>query len=150
MEKKINAGKKASFAVLLKTFWRMWGLFLVIGLAACTTETHWSAGTVTPGRFYLHKLVIAGKREPMIDGYRCNIRPLFFRQDSVTLEQKAVLGVLFWNKQKGLIAENVKGTLTVEYRLFWTKKCASFVAVPVKVASEEKLLQGSLNAPSPR
>jgi len=106
-------------------------LFLGGCLVACTTATPWTAGTVTPSHLYLHKLAVSGIREAPISGYRCTVRPLFFRQDATRLKQRAVIETLQMSGKKNATAEDVSGTLTTENRFLWTKQCATFTAVPV-------------------
>lgn len=105
--------------------------FFGLLLCACTTTAPWTAGTVTTSHLYLHRLPVDGVRESAIAGYRCTIRPLFFRQDPTRLEQRGVLEALEMSGYKNAAAEKVSGTLTTEHRGLWTRQCATFTAVPV-------------------
>jgi hypothetical protein len=111
-------------------------ILIVAGeLGACATTTSWMAGTVTPSHLYLHKLPVSGVREPRITGYRCMEKPLFFRQDTTLLKQRGVIETLKILGKKNAVAEDVKGTLTTENRVFWTRQCVHFSATPVVAAS---------------
>ena len=124
---------------LIKKIKIAFGIGALVALGACTTVSPITLGTVTPTHVYAHVIKIHGTPEPRISGFRCQTRPLFFRQDATNLVQKGVLNALsdvVETKAPIIGGGDIQGVITTENRVLWTRQCVNFSVTPLVMSSK--------------